>query len=250
MGIKIMGMNKTEVMERFPILKQYQKENDFVTTAYRVLIDKIIEGLNIEDCKILARERLDFSLLTALSLVEDFKKGALKANYRLDEAIRVLDYALKELKKFFYTPKTYHRISRNPMLIADRTGVSKVIWLMTRFYVYPHLWTHLVNEIIEDKIVYVIFYYTEHGSNRFVRVNLHDYKIYKKQLLNLKIVNENQEKEIINIVNSHFGTFKISSVFATEEIGDRLIIYPTRNRQEKVEMNLFTFEDQQKRRGE
>jgi hypothetical protein len=203
-----------------------------------VLIDKITEGLNIEECKILAKEKLDFSLVTALSLIGDFKRGASTVNYKLDEAIRIVDSALIELKRFFYTPRTNHRISKTMMIIRKKKEVSKVIWFITGFYVYPESWTHLVNEVIEDKAVFIKFCYTENGIGYFVRVNLHKYKIYKKQPLRLKIVNENEENKIIDIVNSYFGFFKISSVFATEKIGDRLIIYPTRNRKEKIEMEL------------
>jgi hypothetical protein len=241
-----MGMTKTEVIEKYPVLEQYKKDRTFMITAYHILIDKITEGLNIEDCKILAKEKLDFSLVSALSLIDDFKRGASTVNYKLDEAINIIDYALIELKKFFCTPRTNHRISKTTMIIRRKKEVSKVIWLMTGFYIYPESWTHLVNEVVEDKAVYIKFCYTEKGVGRFVRVNLHEYKIYKKQPLRLKIINENTEKEIINIVNTHFGFFKISCVFATEKVGDRLIIYPTRNRKEKVEMNLFEFEDQQK----
>jgi hypothetical protein len=75
---------------------------------------------------------------------------------------------------------------------------------------------------------------------------LREYKVNKEQSFTLKILTKNQEEEIIQIVNGHFGFFKISSAFALETIGDRLIIYPTRNRKEKVEMNLFAFEDHKK----
>jgi hypothetical protein len=244
--MRVMGMNKAEVIKKFPSLQSYRKDSDFVIKAYTVLIDKITDGLNIEDCKVLAKEKLDFSLVAALSLVEDFKRGANRANNQLDEALGVIEYALKELKKFFYTPKVYHRISRTPMLIAHKKEVSKVIWSIIGFYIYPETWTHLINEVIESKDTYVNFYYTENGIPRFVRVNLREYKVYKEQPLNLKILTKNEEKETIQIVNSYFGFFKISSAFALETIGDRLIIYPTRNRKEKVEMNLFEFEDQQK----
>lgn len=244
--MRIMGMNKKEVIAKFPILEKYKKDNNFANTAYHVLIEKITDGLNIEDCKSLAKEKLDFSLVSALSLIDDFKRGASTVNYKLDEAITTVDYALKELKKFFYTPRTYHRISRTAMIIRRKEEVSKVIWLMIGFYVYPDSWTHLVNEIVEDKAVFIKFCYTENGIARFVRVGLHEYKIHKRQPLKLKIVNENEGEKIIDIVNSHFGFFKITSVFATEIIGDRLIIYPTRNRKEKVEMDLLAFEQQKK----
>jgi hypothetical protein len=69
-----------------------------------------------------------------------------------------------------------------------------------------------------------------------------DYLFNKKQAYRVKIIHTNKEKEIIDIVNLHFGYFKITSVFAVEIIGDRLIIYPTTNRNEKVEMNLVEFE--------
>lgn len=241
--MRILGLNKTQAIEKFPDLADYKKEKNFVTIAYNLVIDKITEGLNLQDCKTLAKEKLNFSLVTALNIVDDFKKGTARVNYRLDEAIGVIDEALVELKKFFYTPKTYHRVSRTLMIVRRPKEASKVIWLMTGFYIDPQSWTHLINEVIDDKVTYIKFYYTEKGIRRVVRINLHEYKIQKERLLRVKFISENKEQKIIDLVNSHFGCFKISSVFAIEEIGDRLIIYPTCNKKEKVEMNLFEFED-------
>jgi hypothetical protein len=134
--------------------------------------------------------------------------------------------------------------------IEKKKELSRVIWLMTSFYIYPETWINYTNEIVADKIVFLNLRYTEKNKKHSLRINLREYLLYQKQASELKIVTKKQEKDIIDIVNYHFGFFKISSVFATEIVGDQLMIYPTRNKKEKIEINLFRFEDLERLLGE
>jgi hypothetical protein len=248
--MRIAGMNKYQVVKRYPVLEKYQEDASFITTAYHVIIEKITEGLNLKECQNLAKERLDFSLFTALTAIDDFKKGAMVATKHLDNAICLVACVLEDLKRHFYTPPVYYRVSKTGMFLgktskARKAELSKIIWLMTSIYVVPETWSFLINEIIDDRIVYWHLQYIERGIKKKLRVNSWDYLLYKKQGNKVKISPTNKQNEIIDIVNSHFGYFKITSVFATERIGDRLIIYPTSNGKETVEMNLFKFEELQ-----
>jgi hypothetical protein len=240
-------MNKAQVIDRYPVLKEYNKDKNFITKAYHVIIDKIIDGLNLKECQNLAKEKLDFSLFTALSAIEDFKKGSIVGTKHLDNAVWLVTTVLEDLKRHFYTPPVHYRVSGTGMFLTKiskqrKIELSKTIWLMTSFYVSPESWTFLTNEIVDDKFVYWNLEYTQRGIRHSLRINLCDYLFNKKQAYRVKIIHTNKEKEIIDIVNLHFGYFKITSVFAVEIIGDRLIIYPTTNRNEKVEMNLVEFE--------
>jgi hypothetical protein len=253
--MRIVGMNKSEVVHKYPVLKEYTKSNDFISRAYRVIIDKITDGLNLSDCKMVAKEKLDSSLVHALSVVEDFKRGSARINHNLDDSIVVISSALEELKSYFYTPPIQYRTTRTLIFlktldIEKKKELSRVIWLMTGFYIYPETWINYTNEIVADKIVFLNLRYTEKHKKHSLRINLREYLLYQKQASELKIVTKKQEKDIIDIVNYHFGFFKISSVFATEIVGDQLMIYSTRNRKERIEINLFQFEDYQQLLGE
>lgn len=246
--MRIVGMTKTDLVKKYPSLTEYKKDKDFPRKAYQIVANKIMDGLNIQACLAMAREKLDFGLVSALDVIDDLNRGKLNTFKKLDKAVFTVEKSLQEFKSYFYTPPTHYRKTSTLMFLKQldfkkKLEISLIVWVLTGIYVEPLAWKNLINEVVAEKVTYWNLQYADKGTTRSMRIKLKDYLFVRDSNLDIEIVSSAKEQDIVDIINLHYGEFKISSVFAIQIIKDMIYIFPSKCRKEYVSMNLFLYQD-------